>query len=118
MACRADPRAAAIVTGMDELVAYIRRALDEDERSIRTWAACCFHIEACDETGGYLERFDEDRMLADIAAKRRILDLWSNDAKYPDWDAGYEGAMDDVVKLLAQPYAGGEGWRPELAMDN
>jgi hypothetical protein len=60
---------------VDDLVSFLKARLDEDETAIRSWAACCVHIDACDETGGYLERFDELRMLAEVEAKRRMLDL-------------------------------------------
>lgn len=105
---------------MDDLIAFLWARLDEDETAIRTWAACCVHIDACDETGGYLERFDTRRMLAEVEAKREILDeyrLWAEDDSR-DYDqsqtaADRTAALEVVVKLLAQPYAEHPDCRPE-----
>ena len=42
-------------------------------------------------------------MLADVDAKRRIIAMHSSGAQFPDFDGGYETAMDDVIALLALP---------------
>lgn len=98
---------------MDNLIAFLRDRITEDEAAIRTWAACCIHIDACDETGGYLERFDTRRMLAEVEAKRRILD-WCERMAHVD---GYGGLMARdarmIRRLLAQPYAEHPDYRPE-----
>jgi hypothetical protein len=133
------PRA---VTGMDELVAYLRRALDEDERVAREadsgrWLpedkGITFEYRADDFHGGeaqarlvadtranqrHIANWDPARVLAEVEAKRRILDcLTSPTGELIGWMV-YGGGKAQVdaaylAKLLAQPYAGGEGWREE-----
>ncbi|WP_033338969.1 DUF6221 family protein [Catenuloplanes japonicus] len=115
-----------------ELVAFLRTQLDEDERvasaaadhSTTEWAACDEGDVNMVGTGGngflatgpwggslrksgvHMARWDPTRVLAEIDAKRRILDLG------PGY-GGYNDAWSDAVHALAQPYAGREGWREE-----
>jgi hypothetical protein len=136
-----------------ELVTWLRAQLDDDEVSAR------FAIQAGglgrwrELSSGVLDigapgldglvpigdmrisrhavRFDPARVLADVAAKRAILDLAESAALRRDADvtgdpvARLEKALakvtapelDRVVRLLAQPYADQSGyreeWRPE-----
>lgn len=148
------------MSGVDELVAFVRAALDEDERVARealhedavrpgewmtehhgmgTEPSTC-HI-AEDRSGHYwsvahevfipnaehIARWDPARVLAEVKAKRRILDLHTeSDFPYdPDgaglgdysWTARCSGCYEDApcltVRLLVQPYDGREGWRAE-----
>ena len=78
---------------MEDLIAFLRARLDEDERNGQ------------DYLGEMLEtRLEHDARfrLAEIAAKRRILDEFS-------WEAGETRA----IVYLAQPYANREGFREE-----
>ncbi|SFO60056.1 hypothetical protein SAMN05421854_102478 [Amycolatopsis rubida] len=56
------------------------------------------------------------RRAAEIDAKRQIIELYSDGAEFPDFDGGYQSAMEDVLELLALPYAEHpdyrEEWRP------
>lgn len=117
---------------MSDLVTWLRAQLDEDERVVRQLLAepGGFYIEA--ETpdvnvmsiGAYTARWEPKRMLAEVEAKRRILDDyadadhlqrvgWENDEPSKFEYAAREEALEKVVKLLAQPYAGRPGWREE-----
>ncbi|MGD9989065.1 DUF6221 family protein [Pseudonocardia sp.] len=61
----------------------------------------------------HVERWQPDRVLAEVAAKRRILALYTGPADFPDWDGGYTSAMGDVLRALALPYAARDGYRDE-----
>lgn len=122
---------------MDDLIAFLRARLDEDQAAIRTWAAACWHLEACEDTGGYLERFDEERMLAEVGAKRKLLDEHQPVAvtywHVPMCATCIDPAADPIddplgsggpwtpnaeypcrtVRLLAAPYADHDGYREE-----
>jgi hypothetical protein len=91
---------------VDDLVAFVRQHLDEDERVVN---GSCLHIDDCNGSG-FGDRFDDDRLLAEVEAKRRILDLCA-----PEVDDGTSGARIArlTIHMLAQPYAGREGWREE-----
>jgi hypothetical protein len=60
--------------------------------------------------------FDPARVLAEVAAQRKLLDLiheWARNCPAP---AGNEAAIAHWMRLaLAQPYAGRPGWREEWA---
>ena len=120
---------------MDELSDFLRACLDDDERVItrnlgdsglgddgsfpdyRTYTDA--DTEAADD---YLSRFPPSRMMAEVEARRRILDdhepltngacdrcsrgMYSNDHQL--WPC-------TTVRLLAQPYADRPGWREEWA---
>lgn len=112
---------------MDELITWLRAQLDDDERAARAatvlpgGAAEWFtgaegsvlaadpsqlHVRGAvlslDDIGVHIARWDPARVLAEVEAKRRILDDFS-------WEAGQVRA----IQLLAQPYAGRDGWREE-----
>ena len=102
----------------DALVAWLREALEEDERVIN---GSCIHIEECNGSG-YGDRFDDARMLAEVEAKRRILDAYrvSCDAAMAAESTPLAGATrmsrrirGEAVLALAQPYASRPGFRPE-----
>lgn len=154
------------MTAVDELVAFVRQQLDADEALARRVAERYVvrnsdrpddgqpywplpSIEATfrgridpDIVAGLdlIRTYDPARVLAEVEAKRRILDLHigAHDCTeihtgvYPDdWpaDAGWGKAGErrahaanehfeadqpcPTVRLLAQPYAGRDGWREE-----
>jgi hypothetical protein len=110
------------VTAVDELIAFLRHQLDEDERVARALEpAYGIYPDGHTQAGSeYLDRFYVDRVLAEVEAKRRIVDEWNRrwDAEDPDYDVrrtddNWGDALTFAVKLLAQPYAGREGWREE-----
>jgi len=134
------------MSAMDELITFLRRQLDDDERvahatlgvNVRadlingkpaprwvsrgdsvwdtndiprvkgTWAREAEHIA----------RWDPARVLAEIQAKRRILD-WAEAAQREFDRAGLRTPTPTTSEpmyfaaLLAQPYAGRDGWREE-----
>jgi len=68
----------------------------------------------------HIARWDPARVLAEVDAKRSILNEWqrwytAEDMDYDRRRTEYERAeaLSVVVKLLALPYAGREGWREE-----
>lgn len=68
----------------------------------------------------HIARWDPARVLAEIEAKRRILDDRDEAVAHAarDFDMVLEGnadALNGVVRLLAQPYAGQPGWREDWA---
>lgn len=125
---------------MDELVAFLRRCLNVDERSVR-----CLEREGlwlCTRCNGEMTsaaRLDDHlftahgvrewgraRVLAEVQAKRAILAIHAeSDFPYDpengpgdySWIARCQGCYEDApcttVRLLAQPYAGQDGWREE-----
>lgn len=114
------------VSGVDELVAFVRRCLDEDERKIaamereetRVRTAPIFQGHPPNWLAGVDIFVSSKRWRAEVEAKRRILDLWSSSdakAEFPNFDGGHATALEDVFTIMAQPYAGQDGWREEWA---
>ena len=101
---------------MDELVAFVRRCLDEDERVAREASPDCTPDDprASDADIRHVARWNPARVLAEVEAKRHILDRCTRYFQWPDMS---RMVTDDLaaatVLLLAQPYAGREGWREE-----
>src|ERR1041385_3379384 len=117
---------------MDDLVMWFGEQLDEDER-----VALYFRDEAphgvadCGEAHGdlwYQGRMvvDGARVLAEVEAKRAILDDFRGSAKWADERlaegkpdaqayAMRAGGLLDVIRLLAEPYRERPGYRPEWA---
>lgn len=147
---------------MDELIAFVRAQLDEDERVARAASAGPWRYDPtqhhrepgtvrfsegvftgpagrdaiCIATTGetddpqsmvdaeHIARWDSARVLAEVEAKRRVLDEyaeadhlqqvgWENDEPSKYEYMAREEALGKVVKLLAQAYAGRPGWREE-----
>lgn len=55
---------------------------------------------------------DPDYVLADVAAKRQIIDQWLGEDSH-GWHKGYGDAISDVLRLLALPFAGHPDYREE-----
>jgi hypothetical protein len=107
------------VSGVDDLVQWLRAQLDEDERiarensdgrgladgfpDYRTYSDG--DTAAADE---YIEHFGPARVLREIEAKRRIVDRYA-------WlrEHGDTGGTAWVLPLLALPYADRPGYREE-----
>jgi hypothetical protein len=126
---------------MDDLVAFIRARLDEDERVARAvkfalsrkvhqggvfvgLTAQAGAEDAREQVENFLDRHDPSRVLAEVAAKRAIVDLHDNDGgghECPDGKdfagthTGYERDCLTVLHLAAV-YASNpdyrEEWRP------
>jgi hypothetical protein len=124
------------VTGMDDLVTWLRAQLDEDAEAAQVADA----LTRSPWTGGdaqvvdgdgypvvrdddarperavleHIARWDPARMLAEIGAKRRILDdIVRNDYVDGLGNASTDGLAHRVLAYLALPYAGRDGWREE-----
>lgn len=136
----------------EDLMAWIRAQLDDDERvalAVRDhrrrrgelhWQLADPESQPgliCDQVGNvvtlggpgatsrwhadHIARHDPARVLAEVAAKRRVLDDLTTrrlDDTEPDggWaaaDAETDGMASSVVRLLAQPYADRPGYRTE-----
>jgi len=114
-----------------DLVAFLRARLDEDERIAR---ACDGHT-TFDGTGivpgatargpvmavlpshvaTHIARHDPARVLAEVDAKRRIIDgLAEALDRHADYITG-TFTVEDVLRLLALPYRDHPGYRPEWA---
>jgi hypothetical protein len=129
---------------MDDLVAWLRAQLDDDDRVARATSSGAWsvdphihYLEAEDvywdvdgESGGWVAhvgqrsdaehgaRWDPARVLAEVDAKRRIIDLSDKVRAWTDASAGatagYAAALlADTLRLLALPYADRPGYRPE-----
>lgn len=130
---------------MDDLIAFLLARLDEDEQVARaaaeladagTWAASPegqvhdpsapgrgWHYLAVgpdhrslDDIGVHIARWDPARVLAEVEAKRRMIDERPTGAQFPDMEGGYESGWEDCFRYLALPYASHpdyrEEWRP------
>lgn len=115
---------------MDELITWLRAQLDDDERVARkcapgpwvtqgevreTYVVSSAGIAVATgwlRDAEHIARWDPKRVLAEIEAKRGILD--ELDSMITGWT--YEETKDfgrDILKTLALPYAGRDGWREE-----
>lgn len=128
---------------MDDLVTWLRAQLDEDERvalvvpeNARVWTLDGGTIHAghptdevvdwvhYDGAWEHIARHDPARVLAEVDAKRRILDEHAPEkhptgmrcsvcAEGPYYDATWYDAPCPTVRLIALPYAGRPGYRDE-----
>jgi hypothetical protein len=111
------------VSAVDELIAFVRAALDEDERVAlacpdKTWPQIGNGAGA-----EHIARWDPARVLAEVEAKRRILDEHDPSPTTKtccptcrDYDEPIQAPC-PTVRLLAQPYADRPGWREEWRLD-
>ena len=135
---------------MDDLLTFLRDRLTEDEQAARAATAGPWEVDTECNEGGFLlrqtdgpahviydpapweengrdfehfARHDPSRVLADVEAKRRIIELAEqvfNTAWSEKDDQGIcfshpiaSRRMRDVLCLLALPFAGHPGYRPE-----
>ncbi len=121
---------------MDDLLAFLAARLDESGQRMRRLLAEVQHADlACKDPkllgrvipGWSLWPEVEQALverLAEVAAKRAVLDAyaeaehlqrvgWDNDEPSKYEYMAREEALEKVVRLLAQPYAGRPGWREE-----
>lgn len=84
---------------MDELIAFLRARLDEDEAGIRQ------ALRTEDE-------WVSERDLVDIQAKRMLIDDADRD---PDWSWTGHGSAHWRMCVLAMPYRDHPDYRPEWA---
>lgn len=131
----------------DDLIVWLRAALDEDEQVARATLAdnvhgswrtvpaesdIGLHEAVVDNYAGvrlatgpadineHIARHDPARVLAEVAAKRRIIDLHGRDHECSIYDHGEISSCNYILdgdcstmRLLALPYAGRPGYREE-----
>jgi hypothetical protein len=147
-----------LVSGVDELIAFLTACLDEDERvaleataagasggaehwrterveyrhadtgvhdtwvirgeRVKTPTLAMCPIDITPRITNHIARWDPARVLAEVEAKRRVLDEHPPDGDGFCGDGiGLVGCKWSypcpTVRLLAQPYAGRPGWRAE-----
>lgn len=109
---------------MDDLIAFLRARLDEDERTARAVSPCYPPDDplAITEDLAHATRWGPARVLAEVEAKRRMVDLHQ-----PAMDGGGRTSCSScgelnccsepwpcpTARLLALPYAEGPDYRPE-----
>jgi hypothetical protein len=117
---------------VDELVAFLTRCLDEDERVVRQMMAepGGFYLETDSvnimTVGAYVYRWPPKRVLAEVKAKRAIIEAGAPRREreetgeylhFGNWSSCSDDCAStvwwEILKLLAQPYAGQDGWREE-----
>lgn len=114
---------------MDDLVAWLRAQLDDDERKVaamereqrRVQTAPIFQGHPPNWLAGVDIFVSPKRWRADVDAKRRVLDLvelahreYTSSLPYlRGQDRGYREAMVDVLRELAMAYADHPGYRDE-----
>lgn len=125
---------------MNDLVAWLRAQLDEDER-LAPFGAPAWSVtgrrNVADDNGDtvamaadraeadHIARWDPARVLREVEAKRRIIELHPL-VTYTDEEPGYRQILNDhtcpgrqapctTLRLLALPYADRPGYRQEWA---
>ena len=123
-----------------DLAEFLRARLDEDERAALNAPPGPWHYDrkrftvTCDgypvaswrhegkltdgsplldRTGEYMERFDPARVLAEVDAKRRIVDEHHPVDPCDAHDAEMKTVSCDTLRLLALPYADHPDYREE-----
>lgn len=117
---RPSPRSAsstrARVTAVDDLIAWLRQQLDEDERVALEALAECPGIDGRwvpttnRPSHVHEAHWDPARVLAKVKADRRILDECVRTLEFEDYG---HWLAEQVIQALAQPYAGRPGRREE-----
>lgn len=113
---------------MSDLAAFLSARLDEDEQAVRSvltdgtdWEViviCQMGVTAHLPAREHIERWSPARMLAEVAAKRRMLDDLYPEVKGADeaiegeWNSSPDNA-DALLEMLALPYAGHPDYRQE-----
>lgn len=121
---------------VDDLVAWLRAQLDEDERVAKTatsggpWRVDGMSVRGqtrmnltdvlvvrhtWPQEADHIVRHDPARVLREVEAKRRIIDQYTTDINSDHWEARL--AADDfgeaALRLLALPYADRPGYQEE-----
>lgn len=106
----------------DDLVAFVKARLQEDEQLARAARGHEVEALASDEAHAHMTRWSTQRVLAEVQAKRHIIERCEQYARWAANDDGpgfqaLEAAGDHMLRLLALPYAGHESYRAEWAPD-
>lgn len=104
-------------TVVEDLAAWLTQIWDEEERIAQDADGEAYWLDDGDATGRMLITFNASRLLARIAADRKILALHGGGVSYPE-DCGIcnEALPCETVRLLASPYVDRPGFRPEWAV--
>jgi hypothetical protein len=114
---------------MTDLVTWLRQALDAEEQLAMEandgeveWIGDDAAEHGCDASGRFINRWVPSRVEAEVAAKRAILDAYTEAAEFYDAPANRHQPAGEVhglyaaVQWLAVPYASNPGfdesWRP------
>lgn len=118
---------------MDDLVTWLRSCLDEVERVALQadgdaevkFIASDAKENGCPDAGAHIIKHLPSRVLAEVEAKRRILDRYAVALSVASpgsvvsfvrgQDDGYGEACLDAIRDLALPYADRDGYRVEWA---
>lgn len=103
---------------MDELIAFLEARLAEDEAAANAWLPLGNPTEAQRD---HIARHDPARVLADVAAKRKIVDVAAEsvalkDLSYYEDHSGERELAAFVLRQLAQPYADHPAFDPAWRM--
>lgn len=116
-----------------ELVQWLQGALDEDEQAARDAVGGWIPLGPAETdprpVAGHMRRHDPASVLADIAAKRAILDRYDDACQLERTKPGYDAVarlnvslakvlapeLERIVRLLASAYAHRPGYRQEWA---
>lgn len=118
------------------LIEWLRVQLDADEANRNDWqlgvhrANCDQFADYGPENNGVCDCGEPERRLAEVKAKRAILDLYEQAAEHAeyaktklpesqDWIDAAEAARDAMeitIQLFAPPYAGRDGWQDEWSV--
>ena len=102
---------------MDDLVTWLRAQLDEDERVARGVEGERWYFDFIEDgKREYEDRFGPARALAEVAAKRAIVDdyvMWDGWAEFPNETGGMASGLETAVEYLAAVYSDRAGYREE-----
>lgn len=105
---------------MDELVAWLREQLDDDQemaskaveyRRFPTYGELDRSLTP--RVRGHIARWEPARVLAEVEAKRRIIDRCLEGIAEDEWVRNLSPLAEGVILHLAQPYADRPGFKDE-----
>lgn len=96
---------------MDDLIAWLRAQLDDDERMLRALDETA--LNGIESTAGWDVREYVERGLAEVDAKRRILERCEYELRTYIGSSSQVALAYLVLKQIALPCAGQPGYREE-----
>ena len=122
------------MSAVDDLIAFLRARLDEDEAVARKADMPGIHprgpwdqhgdrriedargyvvAQARPESSEHIARWDPARVLAEVEAKRKLIELYLMTYETSTLDSDAWTIMKDAMRTLTQPYANHPDYRPE-----
>ncbi|MGJ3223773.1 DUF6221 family protein [Micromonospora aurantiaca (nom. illeg.)] len=100
---------------MDDLVIWLRQQLDDDEQAAVAAGHASHFYDCSGECFDHHERWDDARVLAEVEAKRRLLRQFElrGNAVRATVQPSTGGVWDDLLRMLALPYADRPGYREQ-----